>query len=287
MRLGTRKRSAKAATKRASQSEQNRQPENLHELLGKPLQLMSMFLRVGRKLGMQEHWLTIPERENHAVLMLSLGEPSESSKLVIAGVHGDEPAGVMGLLSFLFCMIESPAWRRQAGSFALVPMMSPSAFELQTRTNLWNEDANRGYPVSGVPRVSTHQCVPSHEGRVLAHNLDALAPWVRKAVLALHEDCEQELFYLYAFHSKESAMPLALRLRDVGFSHFGIVADSENFEGSVVRDGIILNHVLHGALDELIFKKLGVPVVVTETPGLKPLQSRVKATEQILKAFLL
>lgn len=259
--------------------------ENLHDLLGHPLQLMSMFLRVGQKLGMQEHWLTASDDGTHAVLMLTLGEPNEKSRLVIAGIHGDEPAGVIGLLSYLFRMLEHPGWRLQAGSFAVIPMLSPSGFELQSRLNLWDEDPNRGFPVSGVPASALEQGRPSLEGRVLSQNIEIVACWARKVVLALHEDSDQDAFYLYAFNAGESAIPYATRLRDTGRKLFGVVSDSDDFEGSKVRDGIILNHILHGALDELLYKKFGVPVVVTETPGQRRLCERAEGTVQLLKTF--
>jgi predicted deacylase len=235
---------------------------------------------------MREHWLTAKEEESHAVLMLTRGEPKSRSKLVLAGIHGDEPAGVIGLLSFLFLLSEKPGLRRQLGTFALVPMLSPSAFERQTRCNVWNEDANRGFRVKGVNPGNQEQGEPSFEGRILFENLSVLKSWAQHSVLALHEDCDAKEFYLYDFNNTQSPSAQALKLRDCGVKLFGAVPDSANFEGSVVRDGIILNHLLHGAVDELFFEQFGVPVVVTETPGLKALDKRAEASSRLIQVFL-
>jgi predicted deacylase len=279
----SRKRSQK---KRCYQRQPETLLEMLNELLGKPLQLMSMCLRVAERLGMSEHWLTSATEQSHAVLMLTMGKPTPRSKLVLAGIHGDEPAGVIGLLSFLFLLLKRPGLRRQVGSFALIPMMSPSAFELQTRRNAWDEDANRGFRVAGVPISKTDQGEPSFEGKILFENLSHLSTWAQHSVLALHEDSEAREFYLYDFNETQSPSNQALMLRDCGAKLFGVVPDNNAFEGSVVRNGIILNHVLHGALDELFFERFRVPVFVTETPGLCDLDKRAEASLRLIQAFL-
>ncbi len=258
----------------------------LNELLGKPLYLMSMYLRVAARLGMAEHWLTSHKEDSHAVLMLTMGQPGPRSKLVLAGIHGDEPAGVIGLLSFLTLLLKRPGLRRQVGSFALVPLLSPSAFELQTRLNAWDEDANRGFRIAGVPDENLQQSEPSLEGKILFENLLLLKDWARHSVLALHEDCDAKEFYLYDFNKTQSPSVLSQRLRDCGTKIFGSVPDSGSFEGSVVSDGIILNHLFHGAMDELFFERFGVPVVVTETPGLRDLDKRAEASSRLIQVFL-
>jgi predicted deacylase len=246
---------------------------------------MSMYLRVAEKLGMDEYWLTSEDDDSHAILMLTMGRPGPRSKLVLAGIHGDEPAGVIGLLSFLFLLLERPGFRRQLGSFALVPMMSPSAFERQTRHNVHDEDVNRGFSVAGVVADGNGQSEPSFEGRILSENLATLSHWAQHSVLALHEDRDANAFYLYDFNETRDPSMLALKLRDCGAKLFGVVPDSDSFEGSAVREGIILNHMVHGALDELFFERFRVPVFVTETPGLRALEERAEASLRLLQVF--
>ncbi len=247
---------------------------------------MSMYLRVAERLEMDEYWLTSEEDESHAILMLTMGRPGPRSKLVLAGIHGDEPAGVIGLLSFLFQLLERPGLRRQLGSFALVPMMSPSAFECQTRHNVHDEDVNRGFAVTGVAVSDSQQAEPSFEGKILSENLATLSLWAQHSVLALHEDRDEKSFYIYDFNESGSPSALAQKLRDCGAKLFGTVPDSDSFEGSVIRDGIILNHLQHGALDELFFERFRVPVFVTETPGLRGLDARAEASLRLLLVFL-
>ncbi|MDQ8202632.1 M14 family metallocarboxypeptidase [Pelagicoccus sp. SDUM812003] len=104
---------------------------------------------------------------------------------VSAGVHGDEPAGPLALLSLL----ESDAFAKDF-EWILLPALNPSGLRLGTRENRDGIDLNRDFL------------------RLQSQEIQAFTRWWRRDMpqgcalhFSLHEDWEFSGFYFYAINS--------------------------------------------------------------------------------------
>ena len=115
----------------------------------------------------------------HELVFLSrLGRPGPRCYLS-AGIHGDEPAGLVALRD----LIRDNAWPDDL-NLGICPCLNPQGCELGTRENAEGLDLNRDYR---VPR--------STEVRLHLEWLASLPPW--DVSICLHEDWESHGFYLY------------------------------------------------------------------------------------------
>lgn len=104
-----------------------------------------------------------------------------------AGVHGDEPAAPLAMLSLL----ERGVFDSRATWF-LCPLINPTGFRLQTRENGDGLDLNRDYLDTRSAEVAGH------------------IRWLRRQpafdlVFCLHEDWEAKGFYLYELNDGRTA----------------------------------------------------------------------------------
>jgi murein peptide amidase A len=102
-----------------------------------------------------------------------------------AGIHGDEPAGPLTLLSLL----ESGVFDSRAVWF-LCPMLNPVGFARRTRENAEGVDLNRDYKSLKSAEIQAH------------------ARWLKRQpnfdlVLCVHEDWESKGYYLYELNPAE------------------------------------------------------------------------------------
>jgi protein MpaA len=98
---------------------------------------------------------------------------------ISAGIHGDEPAGPLALLS----MIKQNEWPEDLDLY-MCPLLNPSGFPLNTRENGNKLDLNRDYRHLKSLEVQTHTHWLLTQPRF-------------DVALCLHEDWEARGFYLY------------------------------------------------------------------------------------------
>ncbi len=81
---------------------------------------------------------------------LKVGQKRSGKKqiLMTSGVHGDEPAGIEAVLSFLEGPVEAYL---DEFFFSVIPCVNPSGLELGTRENEAGQDINRGMSDDTVP----------------------------------------------------------------------------------------------------------------------------------------
>jgi Zinc carboxypeptidase len=114
---------------------------------------------------------------------LAAEQVPENSTLLIGGTHGDEPATVLLLESFL----QSAAWRELAACPTIVlPLANPDGYKLGTRYNARGVDLNRncGFnwrPESGEPPGPEPWSEP--ESRALR---DFILAWRPAKIVSLH-----------------------------------------------------------------------------------------------------
>lgn len=101
--------------------------------------------------------------------------------LISAGIHGDEPAGVDALYTFLKEKRYKPFIKNW--ELTIIPCINPLGYESETRKNNKNIDLNRKFKAKYPPREV--ECVQS----VFQNHFDL--------TLELHEDRDSPGYYLY------------------------------------------------------------------------------------------
>ena len=198
------------------------------------------------------------------------------SVLIAAGFHGDEPGGCWGLLRFLEDGLRDFV---KSANISFLPLVNPTGFRKDRRTNDWNEDPNRGFCHS-----SSSQAQPSREGALLVDHLSRLKPLAADGFLSLHEDLEFDRFYIYTFGTNSDPGPFSEALRSEESKVFEAYPDGP-LEGSVVRNGII--HNFHdGSFEDRLFHEGVKNTACTETPGPSDISIRVEVNARLSYAFV-
>ena len=195
--------------------------------------------------------------------------------LVAAGFHGDEIAGCYGILRFLETTYQKLVKKI---NISFLPVVNPYGFSKRTRSNASGQDVNRGFCHAKIRESSV-----SAEGKILINCLPSLLNSSKDGFLSLHEDTEEERFYLYTFEESESPGIFSQTIKSAMLPHFEPYPNGK-IEESVIKDGIIFNHH-DGSFEDFLFQE-GVPYTVcTETPGLSSFDRRVSANTAITEAF--
>lgn len=210
--------------------------------------------------------------------------PSAGSKelplLITAGIHGEEPASVVGLCRWLRERAEE--WRNTL-RFTVFPCINPWGFERGIRFAADGKDLNRQFDAPQHPAVAA-----------VCRHLEASTERF-PLFLDLHEDCDFEAMYLYELiepsHTRSDASTLGRRILDRARRrvalYSGLVEELE------ARDGLIHAE----ALDRIEVRKLqgGLPialyayahfvphVVTVETPGKLSLDVRASLHVEALE----
>jgi hypothetical protein len=198
--------------------------------------------------------------------------------LVVAGLHGEEPAGPWGALRYLEIVPDEVLARV---NLFVIPVINPTGFRVNKRDNESDESTNSGYR----PEVEEEEM--SQEGHILKAQTKELARMASHAFLSLHEDGDEENFYLYATEDGPGQSKLTKLLLGVGTKHFGLVEDktiSPPGSGHVV-DGVIFND--HDGSFEDYMHKVGCPhCYCTETPMKAELSDRIRADVALIDALV-
>ena len=138
---------------------------------------------------------------------------------VSAGIHGDEPAGLLATRQLL----QDDAWPAHVDLW-LCPCLNPTGFPLNRRENAQGIDLNRDYL------------------HLAAAETRALIEWLRRqpsfdVTLCLHEDWEANGFYLYELNTGGGPSQAEEGIRRV--AQVCPIDLSENIEDRPARGGII------------------------------------------------
>ncbi len=174
------------------------------------------------------------------LLCAELGDSAAPSIHLSAGVHGDEPSGVLALLQLVESDMLDPHF-----SYRIWPCMNPTGFDAGTRVSVDGVDINRTFGRGGT----------SPESRaIVTANRD------RKFVLAVdfHEDDEATDFYCYEYGERTIGAriaPTCLRPDPI--------AEAEEIGGM--------------SLSLLLRRGAAAHVLTFEAPGSRPLDERVRS----------
>ncbi|MDL5053643.1 M14 family metallocarboxypeptidase [Oscillatoria laete-virens NRMC-F 0139] len=182
------------------------------------------------------------------------------------GVHGDEPAGVLGLMGFLEQM--SPAWRKKV-ALSVFPCVNPWGYERNLRENKQGQDINRMFK-RGANCVEVRLMTRAWRGRTFDF------------VATCHEDYDAPGAYVYELKSQP---PFWGREILRAFSRHVSIDPRPVIEGQPANQGLIrrdLGKLPRGLHPEAIYLVKGARphtghTLTFETPSLQPLENRVAA----------
>jgi protein MpaA len=186
------------------------------------------------------------------LLCAEVGDSERPAIHLAAGVHGDEPAGVLALLALAQERRFDPRF-----SYRIWPCTNPTGFAAGTRENADGDDINRSFGRGGG--------TPEARAIVMA-NRD------RKFVLALdlHEDDEASEPYVYEYGD--------------GAIGGALVAPERVQRPSPREEAEMLGGL---SLSLLLCRNAAERVLTIETPSRAPLAERVAFHEQAIPAALL
>jgi predicted deacylase len=195
--------------------------------------------------------------------------------LIASGFHGEESAGPWAVLRVLETA-DSSLFARADISF--IPLVNVSGFSTGTRFNTAGENPNRGF------RAELDAVPPSAEGRLLLAQSARIAALGRDGVLACHEDIDVAGGYVYAYERTEAPGRLGVALRDANAQFFACHPDGV-VDGCTVRDGIVFNHY-DSSFESWAMTAGATFAACTETPGLQPIEARIRAHAAMIEAFV-
>jgi len=243
-------------------------PENPNDL--ELVILLTKKLAAERGLAYQELGMI----DSHPIMLLTPKTTSDAKKiLVAAGFHGNEYAGVWGLINYL-------QYGSRLKNVSFLPLMSPIALKENRRYGKDNKISNQGFC---HPEMNL---MPSDEGEILISHAELLLSLGRDGFISLHEAPEKKMFYVYAFEKGDQPSSIAQELLLVGAKEFGYAEDGTTMQyGGTAKDGIIFN--FHDSSFEDFMFENGVPhSIVTETPTSGNLEKRIKTIVEIIDTFI-
>jgi hypothetical protein len=188
---------------------------------GEPLDLGSFSAQLDAAVR-QHGWRreTFGERDGFPLLALQR-RPAHARRFIYvsAGIHGDEPAGPLGLLRVL----EENIWPADA-EIVVCPLLNPSGFVLNQRENREGVDLNRQYRAPEAAEVVAH------------------IAWLKRqpkfdVAICLHEDWEAHGFYLYELNPDGRPSLAPPVIRDV--ASVCPIDPSPEIDGREARGGVI------------------------------------------------
>lgn len=202
---------------------------------------------------------------------------SQINVLIMAGFHGDEPGGCLGILNFL------RSWdiENEKINISIIPWVNPTGLVRSTRLNQYGEDPNRGFYKS----IDLDFPI-SLEGDLLKKNLPEILQISKDGFLSLHEDVDEvSEFYLYTFDSYNHIPELTVNIIKNGFIYLGNNNYITRDKGFGIDKFIHLN-VYDTSFEDFLYK-YGVEIsICTETPGKKSLEFRACMNYEIIKVFI-
>jgi|SRR5271165_4499412 len=235
-----------------------------------PLDLAARFEGAGAKAGFRLE--PFGDSGGFPLFALTRRTPGPRPRIYLsAGIHGDEPAPPMALLSLL----ESGEFDGRAVWF-ICPMLNPQGLAGGTRENASGTDLNRDYRHLASPEVSAH------------------VRWLERQpnfdlAVCVHEDWESAGFYLYELNP--DGRPSLAEPMISAASKECPIDPSPVIEGREAKGGIIrplLNPPEREKWPESIYLQVHHTRLsyTIETPSSLPLAKRVSALRAALVAAL-
>lgn len=230
-----------------------------------------------KRLGFKRHILG--EVDKWPILYYEPHIIKENNFLIATAFHGDEQGGPLGLLAFLASQPDGTEC-----DFSIIPMVNPTGYIYNSRYNTNGGNPNRGYEKSQISRTANDPI--SQEGIILKNNLNLFLSSAKHGCLSLHEDVDEEEFYLYStMPNNKRNMNLCESLkREV--MNFGVkITKKKTILGDKVEDGVIYN-VYDGSFEHLLVNNNVPFVITTEVPAKSMnLEGRTILSRKLIERF--
>jgi len=155
-----------------------------------------------------------------------------------AGIHGDEPGGIEGLLRWL----EEGPGALNRFDFTIIPCLNPGGLRLNIRTDVAGRDLNRSFNQTGAKASPSIAALKKYLPARTAEAPFALA-------LLLHEDYDACGLYLYELNDRKPHWGRQL----LDAAHAAIPSDPRpRIEGRVARAGVMVRDVHDPALQAFL-----------------------------------
>ncbi len=242
---------------------------------------LDLFYRVlveeAKRLGFKRHILG--EVDSWPILFYEPPIIREKNFLIATAFHGDEQGGPLGLLAFLASQPDGTEC-----NFSMLPMVNPTGYIYHTRYNVNGGNPNRGYEESRIKRTANDPI--SQEGIILKNNLGMFLTSARNGCLSLHEDVDEEDFYLYstmANNKKNINLCEALKREAMNFGCK--MTKKTTILGDKVEDAVIYN-VFDGSFEHLLVNNNVPFVITTEVPAKSmTLEARTVLSRRLIERF--
>lgn len=226
--------------------------------------------------GLKIEELGKTENELSIFLVQNDHEKGQPNILLMGSVHGEEPGGSWGLLNLMMKL----KLMKIHVNISIIPIMNPYGFSKGIRFNSELKSINSGYfrTKSGEPELT-------HEGKIFNKNFVRLSELAKNGFLSLHEDTEEDHFFIYEMINDSKPDFYCLELQKIGDHYFGKRPDGPCYQG-VVKDGVVMNEK-DGTIDDYLFNVGNIHrSITTETPGKSDINKRVHVNEQLSTKFV-
>ena len=197
-------------------------------------------------------------------------DPGLPSVYFSAGIHGDEPAAVEGLI----CWAETSLGKLASWNWMIFPCLNPWGLERNIRFDAENRDLNRFYDSREVPQVVAQLALMKGSRFDVA--------------VTLHEDYDSRGFYLYEVAAKRPHWGESLC---TGLNSLMDADPRRKIDGHFSRNGLIRRRI-HPDLMKghpeafLLHFHYATRTFTLETPSEESLSRRVQLQECFLAAMV-
>ncbi len=221
-------------------------------------------LRASHRLRVREIACQTPGR---VLIGLQVGDVYRPAVAIVAGVHGDEPAGPWALLELMEARALDDRFQ-----YRIWPCTNPTGFEARTRESADGIDINRTFGDGGSPEARA--VLEAIRGQNFALSLD------------LHEDRDAEGFYCYEYGGGTIGRSVVAALEARGFpidsldSTFDLAGPLDDAHclrerGRVISDGVAEAALLLGLSYSLALARAARHALTFETPSSASWQQRL------------
>lgn len=209
------------------------------------------------------------KKKNVPMYAITLKSNKKLNTLCIcAGIHGDEIAPIFAVLEFL----KEIDLRKLKINLIIFPLANPTSFETKKRENYLGVDINRHFSDKKL----------QNENKII---YTCLKKFKIHCICSLHEDEDEQEFYLYNFEKKKEK--IYREIVSLAKKYCKIKeGEVEGLPNHVCIDGLIINVEQDGSLEWRLFHE-GTPFALcTETPMKKKLKERIQLNKEIMNKLV-
>ncbi len=200
--------------------------------------------------------------ESYPIYRIEINPKAKKRMCIMAGVQAYEIAGPLTMLE----LFQDPhSFFDKDVCYRIYPLLNPTSFDLRQRPDDDGVDLNELTPQSIRGRKF---------GEVKCFYED-IKDWEMDIFVSLHEDVDSSFFYMYVYENEK--VPVYRKIIERWNLEPGLVLKDKKIYGDITDgNGILINKYDNSIEDYLYSKKMTKISLCTETPGLLPLEKRIK-----------